>query len=95
MSHTFEEYREVDNVREKLDFVIDLVNSLPRRVFLTKKGEVLAVVIGAKDYEDLWQTEFDRDMKLADEEAARGELIPHEQVMREIDELQAKLRERR
>ncbi len=59
-------------------------------MFLTKQGEVQAILIGPKDYEDLWQIEFDRDMKLADEDVARGNLIPYEDVRREVRELIAK-----
>ena len=82
MSNIYEDYREIDNVREKMDFVIELVNAAPRRVFLTKHGEVQAIVIGPKDYEDLWQIEFDRDIKLGDEESSRGRLVPNDEVFR-------------
>jgi hypothetical protein len=44
MSHQFEDYREISNVRDKLDFIIELVRSAPRRVFLTERGETKAVV---------------------------------------------------
>ena len=92
MTNLFEDYREIDNVRDKLDFLIELVGSAPRRVFITRQGEVLAVLIGPKDYEDLWQIELDRDIRLTDEEAARGELIPNEEVMRRSRELLARSR---
>ena len=68
MSHQFEDYREITNVRDKLDFLIELVRSAPRRVFLTEQGEVKAVVLSAKDYEDLWRLDIEREMKLCDEE---------------------------
>lgn len=90
MSNLFEDYREIDNVRDKLDFLIELVNSAPRRVFLTKLGEVQAILIGPKDYEDLWQIELERDMKLADED----ESIPHEEVMRKLKEFEEQLQAR-
>ena len=62
MSNLLEDYREISNVREKLDLVVDLVNSASRRVFLTQRGEVKAIVISPKDYEELWKMELDRDM---------------------------------
>ena len=85
MSHLFEDYREVQNVRDKLDFLLELVQSAPRRVFLTKLGEVQAVILSPGDYKDLWQLEFDRDMRIGNEEEARGEAISHEEFMCEID----------
>lgn len=81
MSNLFEDYREIDNVRGKLDFLIELVTSAPRRVFLTQKGEVKAIIIGPQDYEDLWNIEFERDMAIADEERAQGRVYSHEEVM--------------
>lgn len=95
MTNLFEDYREIDNVRDKLDLLIELVQTAPRRVFLTKTGEVQAVVLSRRDYEDLWQLEFDRDMAIGDEESARGELIPHAEVMRRMDELEAELEAKR
>ena len=91
MSHQFEDYREISNVRDKLDFLIELVRSAPRRVFLTERGEVKAVVLGAKDYEDLWHLDIDREMKLCDEET---ELIPHEEFMKQLDKRVAALRKK-
>lgn len=91
MSHQFEDYREIVNVRDKLDFIIELVRSAPRRVFLTERGEVKAVVLGPKDYEDLWKLDIDREMKLCDEES---ELIPHEEFMKRMDEHVANLRKK-
>lgn len=92
MSHIFEDYREIDNVRDKLDSLIELVISAPRRVFLTEYGEVRAIIIGPKDYEDLWQIELDRDMKEADEQVGRGEVYSHEEVMEHMQELETRLR---
>ena len=83
MSHQFEDYREISNVRDKLDFIIELVRSAPRRVFLTERGEVKAVVLGPKDYEDLWRLDIENEMKLCDEEP---ETITHEEFMKEMDE---------
>lgn len=83
MSHQFEDYREISNVRDKLDVIIELVRSAPRRVFLTERGEVKAVVLGPKDYEDLWKLDIDREMKLCDEEP---ELITHDEFMKRMDE---------
>jgi PHD/YefM family antitoxin component YafN of YafNO toxin-antitoxin module len=91
MSNLFEDYREIDNVRDRLDFLIDLVNSAPRRVFLTEKGDVRAIIIGPEDYEDLWNIELDRDMKLADEQVARGEVYSWEEVRQHMKDLAAKL----
>jgi len=93
MSNLYEDYREIDNVRNKLDAIIDLVQSEPRRVFLTKQGKVQAIVIGPADYEDLWNIEFERDMKVGDEEEARGDVVPHAEVFRGIDEFIRKHRE--
>ncbi len=87
MNNVFEDYREIRNVRNKLDLILELVQTAPRRVFLTERGQVQAVVLSARDYEDLWQLEFERDMKQADEESAAGQLIPHAQAMREVQEL--------
>ncbi len=90
MSHLFEDYREISNVRDKLDFIIELVRSAPRRVFLTERGEVKAVVLGPKDYEELWKLDIENEMKLCDEEP---ELITNEEFMKRMDEhVAAKLR---
>jgi PHD/YefM family antitoxin component YafN of YafNO toxin-antitoxin module len=86
MTHIFEDYREIDNVRDKLDFVIELVNEAPRRVFLTKEGQVQAVVLSAHDYKGLWQLEFEHLMALSDEEVARGEVFTTEEVIRHVEE---------
>ena len=91
MSHQFEDYREISNVRDKLDVLIELVRSAPRRVFLTERGEVKAVVLGPKDYEDLWKLDINREMKLCDEEP---ELITHDEFMKQMDEHVANLRKK-
>lgn len=83
MSHQFEDYREISNVRDKLDHIIELVRSAPRRVFLTEQGEVKAVVLSAKDYEDLWRLDIEQELKLCAEEP---ETITHEEFMKEMDE---------
>ena len=88
MSHQFEDYREISNVRDKLDFLIELVRTAPRRVFLTEQGETKAVVLSAKDYEDLWRLDIDQEMKLCDQES---ETISHEEFMKEMDEYVATL----
>ncbi len=92
MSHLFEDYREIKNVRDKLDLILELVQTAPRRVFLTEDGKVRAVVLSAKDYEDLWNIELDRDMKLCDEDR---DVITHEEFMKHMDEhVAAKLRKK-
>ena len=92
MSNLFEDYREISNVSDKLALVIELVQSPPRRVFLTEQGEVKAIVLSPRDYEDLWKIELDRDMKLCDEEP---ETFPHEEFIRRTDEMiAAKMREK-
>lgn len=92
MSHLLEDYREIKNVRDKLDLIIELVRSAPRRVFLTERGEVKAVVLSPKDYEDLWNIELDRDMKLCDEDR---DVMPHEEFIKQMDEyVAAKQRKR-
>lgn len=92
MSNLFEDYREISNVSDKLDFVIELVRTAPRRVFLTERGEVKAIVLSPQDYEDLWKIELDRDMKLCDEEP---ELFPNTEFIRRTDEMiAAKMREK-
>jgi hypothetical protein len=91
MSNLFEDYREIKNVRDKLDLVLELVSSAPRRVFLTEQGKVKAVVLSPADYEDLWNIELDRDMKLCDEDP---DVISHEEFMKQMEEHVAKLRKR-
>jgi len=93
MSNLYEDYREIDNFPNKLDFLIELVQSAPRRVFLTKSGKVQAIVISPRDYEDLWNIEFERDMKRGDEEEERGEVHSSETVMRDIEEIIRRHRE--
>jgi hypothetical protein len=88
MSHLFEDYREIGNVRDQLDQLIELVRTAPRRVFLTEQGKVSAVLLGSRDYEDLWNIEIDRDMKLADEDT----VVSHEEFLKRMDEHVAKLR---
>jgi PHD/YefM family antitoxin component YafN of YafNO toxin-antitoxin module len=87
MTHIFEDYREIDNVRDKLDFLIELVNEAPRRVFLTQQGEVQAVVLSRSDYKSLWRLELEHLMALGDEEEARGEIFSTEEVMRGVEEM--------
>lgn len=89
MSHLFEDYREISNVRDKLDFIIELVRSAPRRVFLTERGEVKAVVLGPKDYEELWTLDIEHAMKLCDEEP---ELLTHDEFLKEVEAHVANLR---
>lgn len=81
MSHLFEDYREVENVRNRFDLLLELIDDPRRRVFLTRRGEVVGVLLNPKDYEELWELEFDQDMKLCDLER---ELIPHEEIMRRM-----------
>ena len=95
MSNLLEDYREISNVREKLDLVVDLVNSASRRVFLTQRGEVKAVVLSPKDYEELWKLELDRDMAVARDERERGMIYSHDEVVRMMEELIASGRESR
>jgi hypothetical protein len=94
MSNLFEDYREISNVRDKLDFLVELVQSAPRRVFLTRQGQVQAILIGPGDYTDLWNLEFDRDMAVGDEEEARGELVSNAEVFRRMDDLAKELESR-
>ena len=89
MTNLFEDYREIKNVRDKLDFVLELVNSAPRRVFLTEQGKVKAVVLSPADYEDLWNIELDRDMKLCDEDPVT---YSNEEVIAHMTELEENLR---
>ena len=93
MANLIEDYREIDNIRETLDSLVESVTTAPRRVFLTRKGEVLAVIIGPKDYEDLWNIELDRDIKVSNEDVANGEVLyTHEEFLQHVSELEAKLR---
>ena len=91
MSHQFEDYREISNVRDKLDFIIELVRSAPRRVFLTERGETKAVVLSARDYEDLWRLDIEQEMKLCDEET---ETYSTEEVIAHLKKVEAELREK-
>lgn len=91
MSHQFEDYREISNVRDKLDFIIELVRSAPRRVFLTERGEVKAVVLGTKDYEDLWRLDIDQELKLCAEET---ETYSTEEVIAHLKKVEAAVREK-
>lgn len=92
MSNLFEDYREIKNVRDKLDFILQLVQTAPRRVFLTEQGKVQAVVLSPEDYQDLWNIELDRDMKLCDEET---ETFSTEEVFAHVKELEEQLRKGR
>lgn len=83
MSSLFEDYREIDNVRNKLDLLLELVETGPRRVFITERGKVQAVVMSASDYEDLWNLELDRDMKLCDLEP--GDTLTTEEFIQEVE----------
>ena len=95
MSNLIEDYVEIKDVRDKLDSLVELVHKSPSRVFLTRGGEVQAIVLSPRDYQDLWQIELDRDMKLGDEEEARGECISHEEFMREMEQRSAELKKAR
>jgi PHD/YefM family antitoxin component YafN of YafNO toxin-antitoxin module len=95
MSNLLEDYREISNVREKLDLVVDLVNSASRRVFLTQRGEVKAIVLSPRDYEELWKMELYRDMAVARDERERGMIYSHDEVVQMMEELIASGRESR
>jgi PHD/YefM family antitoxin component YafN of YafNO toxin-antitoxin module len=95
MSNLFEDYREIANVRDKLDLLIELVHTAPRRVFITQQGEVQAVILSPRDYTDLWQLEFDRDMARGDEEVARGEVFTTEEVLLGIDRIRQEVQAKR
>lgn len=60
-------------------------------MFITRRGEVLAVVLSPKDYDELWWHEFDVDMKRADEETV---FYTTDEVMQHIAERQKKLLEK-
>jgi len=82
MAPLFEDYREIDNVRNRFDFLLELIGDPRRRVFITRRGEVLAVLLNPKDYDDLWWYEFDVDMKKADEDPVR---YTNEEVMQRMN----------
>jgi PHD/YefM family antitoxin component YafN of YafNO toxin-antitoxin module len=90
MYNLFEDYREIRNVRDNVDLILELVQTAPRRVFLTEQGKVQAVVLSARDYELLWRLELEHDMKIADEESAAGQRISFHDFRRELQEAEAK-----
>ena len=61
------------------------MQSQPSRVFLTENGKVQAILIGPRDYEDLWNIELERDLKVGDEEEARGDVVAHAEVLRRMN----------
>ncbi|HEX2120269.1 MAG TPA: hypothetical protein VHL59_01380 [Thermoanaerobaculia bacterium] len=50
----------------------------------------MAIVLGPQDYEDLWQIELDRDMKVCDDNPQ--DCISGAEMLRHMDELEAKAR---
>ncbi|HEX7152812.1 MAG TPA: hypothetical protein VF618_15085 [Thermoanaerobaculia bacterium] len=61
MSHLFEDYLEVGDSEATVEHMIELVHEEPRRVFLTRNGEVQAVLLRASDYNELFLLELDAD----------------------------------
>ncbi len=64
---------------------LDQVRSTKRPLVLTQHGKSAAIVLDVGQYEALVdEIEVIRDIRQAKAEMARGEGIPHEQVVREL-----------
>lgn len=65
--------------------LIEEVRSTGQALVLTEKGEQAAVVVGAREYEQLLEElELLREIHLAEQQLASGQGIPHEQAHEQV-----------
>ena len=82
-----EDVRPITDFRNRAAEILAQVNATKRPVVITQKGKSAAVLLDAEHYErqqellELLQ-KLARGIKAAEE----GRVIPHEQVMREVEE---------
>ena len=74
--------------RNNLSTYIGRVRKTHRPVLITQNGRAASYLIDAESMDALFdQIDLSRDVEISRREFAAGKGIPHEQVMREMDEL--------
>lgn len=79
--------RPVTEFRANTSAVIEQMHSTKRPVVLTQHGRSTAVLLDVGVYEGLLdEIEFLRDLRVAEEQIAAGQVIPHAEVVRRMRE---------
>jgi len=80
-----DDIRPVTEFRAKTAELIDQVRETGRPVVLTERGKSAAVLLSVAAYEQLLE-ELDllRDIRLAEAQIERGEVVPHREAIRQI-----------
>lgn len=79
--------RPVTEFRANTSAVIDQMHSTKRPVVLTQHGRSTAVLLDVAVYEGLLdEIELLRDLRVAEDQIAAGEVIPHAEVVRRMRE---------
>lgn len=75
----------VTEFRANTSSMLSRLRATKRPVILTQHGRGAAVVMDVDVYEDMLdEIEVLRDIRMAEEQIARGEGIPHEEVVRRL-----------
>lgn len=83
-----EDIQPLTTFRANVASFVDQVRQTGRPLVLTQHGKSAAVLLGAKDYEDLIEEiEVLRDIQISERELAEGKGVPHEQVVQELREI--------
>jgi antitoxin YefM len=79
--------RPVTEFRANTSAVIDQMHASKRPVILTQHGRSTAVLLDVDVYEGMVdELEFMRNLHVAEEQIAAGQVIPHEEVARRMRE---------
>lgn len=82
--------------RNNLSAYIERARETHRTTLVTQNGRAAAYIVNASDFDDLMdKIDLARDIETSRREIDEGKGIPHEQVMREMDELLANLAKRK
>jgi len=82
--------------RNNLSAYIERARETHRTTLVTQNGRAAAYIVNACDFDDLMdKIDLWRDVETSRREIAEGKGIPHEQVMREMDELLGNLARRK
>jgi PHD/YefM family antitoxin component YafN of YafNO toxin-antitoxin module len=84
-----EEYFPLEQFLSRTGELVPRVGDSGRRfVIYDEENRVVGVLMGSDDYEQLtWRETMDPVLVRSIEEADRGETIPHEQVMKMVEEI--------
>jgi len=80
-----EDIRPLSEFRANTAAFVEQVQSTRRAIVLTQHGRGAAVLIGVAEYERLVErAEVLDDIRMAEEQVARGEAIEHDEAMRQV-----------